>query len=105
MNKKLDGGGWIWIDAPAPGDGSLIGQHIVIQNDNERDASYSILSAEPDGKLTKLYCGPISFVRGYAGPTAAVRGHPLPRAYDKGFLYDFEEGAAFRVPLHQVWQP
>jgi oligo-alginate lyase len=105
MNRKLDGGGWIWIDAPAPTDGSLIGQHILISNDNARDAAYPIFSAEADGKLTKLYCGPISFVRGYAGPTGQVRGHPLPRDYGNGFLYDFEEGAAFRIPLHRVWSP
>jgi len=105
MNKKLDGGGWIWIDAPAPKDGSLVGQHIVIANDNERDATYPILSAERDGELTKLYCGPISFVRGYAGPTAQLRSHPLPRDYGQGFFYDFEEGASFRIPLHRVWTP
>ena len=33
------------------------------------------------------------------------RGKPLPRSYDQGFLYDFTEGAAFRVPLHRVWTP
>ena len=105
MNKKLDGGGWIWIDAPAPSDDSLIGEYIFIDNDNERDATYAIHSAEADGGLTKLYCGPISFVRGYAGPTATVRGKPLPRDYEQRFLYDFEEGASFRVPLHRVWTP
>jgi hypothetical protein len=104
MNRKLDGGGWIWIDAPAPRD-ALVGQHIFIDNDNERDAAYPIHTAEADGNLTKLYCGPISFVRGYAGPTVSVRGKPLPRDYGQGFLYDFEEGAGFRIPLHRVWTP
>jgi hypothetical protein len=95
----------IWIDAPAAAKDSLVGQYIHIANDNERDATYRIDSAEPDGKLLKLNCGPITFVRGYAGPTKEVRSRPLPSDYGKGFIYDFEEGAAFSVPLHKTWTP
>jgi oligo-alginate lyase len=105
MNRQLDGGGLIWIDAPLPKDGSLVGQYIHVANDNERDATYRIESAESDGKLTKLNCGSISFVRGYAGPTKEVRSRPLPSDYGKGFIYDFEEGAVFRIPLHKTWTP
>lgn len=105
MNRELDGGGWIWINTPLPDDASLVGETILIANDNERDAAYQIHSAEQDGDLTKLYCGPISFVRGYAGPTIELRSKPVPKDYSKGFLYDFEEGAAIRIPLHTVWTP
>ncbi|MGB7158264.1 MAG: hypothetical protein WBD40_09380 [Tepidisphaeraceae bacterium] len=109
MNRQLDGGGWIWLDAPsaspAPAPQSLVGQHILIDNNNERDATYPIVSAEKDGNLTKIFCGPISFVRGYAGPSTTIRNKPLPKRYDQGFVYDFEEGATFRIPLHSVWTP
>jgi hypothetical protein len=74
---------------------SLVGRHLLIDNANERDATYPIVSAEKDGELTKVFCGPITFVRGYAGPTTTVRTKALPRSYDQGFTYDFEEGATF----------
>jgi hypothetical protein len=105
MNRKLDGGGWISLAGDIADPHSLVGRHILIHNANERDAAYPILSAEKDGALTRVYCGPISFVRGYAGPTTRIRGVSLPASYDKGFLYDFEEGATFRVPLHKTWAP
>ena len=99
MNRELNGGGWMWLKGSVPAGVELAGQYIHIDNDNERDATYLIHSAERDGGLVKIYCGPISFVRGYAGPTASIRGRPLPRSYEHGFLYDFEEGAPFHIPL------
>jgi oligo-alginate lyase len=100
MNRDLNGGGWIWLNADIPADLNLPGRYIHIDNDNERDASYLIHSAERDGNLTKIHCGDISFIRGFAGETITIRGKQLPRSYERGFVYDFEEGASFRIPLH-----
>jgi hypothetical protein len=33
-----------------------------------------------------------------------VRTFTLPKYYDKGYLYDFEEGAAFKITSHKVWK-
>lgn len=100
MNKALAGPGKIWIDAKIAEGISLIGEPIMIANDNERDACYVIRSVSNDGDQTCLDCGEISFVRGFAGPTIEVRGQQMPKDYKQGYLYDFEEGAAFTIPTH-----
>jgi hypothetical protein len=33
-----------------------------------------------------------------------VRDQAMPADYGKGYLYDFEEGAAFTIPTHTVWK-
>jgi hypothetical protein len=103
MNRELMGGGWIIVDADIPNDGSLIGQHIMIDNTNERDACYSISAVEKVDGGTKISCGPITFVRGFAGPTMNLRNQVVAKDYSQGYLYDFEPGAAFRIPLHKIW--
>lgn len=105
MNKELDGGGVIWVDAALPSDGSLVGQQLVVRNDNERDACYTIRSVSKDGDLTKVDCGPISFVRSYAGPTMKLRGQSVPKDYAHGYVYDFKEGDGFAIPMHADWTP
>jgi hypothetical protein len=104
MNREMAGGGLVWTDAALPTDGSLVGRQLVVQNKNERDACYTIRAVTRDGAMTKIDCGPITFVRSYAGPTAKVRGQDVPADYSKGYLYDFEEGAPFRIPGHVVWE-
>ncbi|MGV3502856.1 MAG: heparinase II/III domain-containing protein [Adhaeribacter sp.] len=103
MNKEVAGGGWILVDTPLPLDGSLTGEQILISPGGERDATYTIRSVERQGELTKVYCGPISFVRGYKGGEIMVRGAKVPKDYTGGYLYDFEEGAAFRISTHSAW--
>ncbi|MBE9665498.1 heparinase II/III family protein [Mucilaginibacter boryungensis] len=88
MNKETSGGGWIWVDAKLPVDGTLNGQQIIVDTEYDRDAAYTIRSAARDGNLTKIYCGPICFVRGQKG---------------NKYLYDFDEGAVFKIPLHAAW--
>jgi hypothetical protein len=105
MNRDLQGGGWLVVDSVLPDDGSLIGRQIHIANDNERDATYTICAVTHDGACTRLDCGSISFIRGYAGPTRILRGQKLPISYEAGFLYDFEPGASFRIPLVTEWSP
>jgi len=102
MNRSLDGGGFIWLDQLLPTDGSLTGQWLHVANDNERDASYPIVSVERDGDLSKVFCGPITFVRGFAVPADTARGQTLPKNDGCCYLYDFAEGDAFRIPLHGV---
>ncbi len=104
MNKELSGGGWLLVDTKLPVDGSLTGEQIIIDTDQARDATYTIRSIERQGDLTKIYCGAITFVRDFAGGTMEVRTFTLPKYYDKGYLYDFEEGAGFRITSHKVWK-
>ena len=104
MNKKLSGGGWILVDTKLPADGSLNGEQIIIATDQARDATYTVRNVERQGDLTKIYCGPITFVRDFVGGTMEVRTFTLPKSYDKGYLYDFEEGAGFKITSHKVWK-
>ncbi len=103
MNKELRGGGWLIVDADLPTDGSLNGQQIIISTEGERDASYTIEDVQHDKEGTKVFCGPISFVSGYKGGEMVVRNVRVPKAYDEGYLYDFEAGAAFQISTHQEW--
>jgi len=104
MNRELSGGGWLLVDTKLPLDGSLIGEQIIIDTDQARDATYTIRSIERQGNLTRIYCGPITFVRDFVGGTMEVRTFTLPKCYDKGYLYDFEEGAGFRITSHKLWR-
>lgn len=103
MNKQLEGGGWIVVDAELPTDGSLEGQYIVIDTKNERNACYAIRKVTKVEGGSRIDCGPITFVKGYVGETFDLRGQELPTDYSRGYAYDFEEGDAFRIPLHQIW--
>ena len=103
MNKELAGGGWMLVDNRLPADGSLNGEQIIVETDTERDASYTIKSVERENGLTKVYCGPISFVSDFKGGTMEVRTFKVPKSYNLGYLYDFEEGARFRITSHKTW--
>jgi hypothetical protein len=103
MNRELAGGGWIVVDRELPTDASLVGQYIMIDNKNERDACYKISSVEKVDGGTRISCGPISFIRGFDGPTMQVRNQIVAKDYQGGFLYDFEPGATFHIPSHAVW--
>ena len=83
--------------------GSLTGEQILISPGCERDTTYTIRSMERQGQQTKVYCGPISFVRGNKGGDIVVRGAKVPKDYTGSYLYDFEEGAAFRISTHAAW--
>lgn len=99
MNKMLAGGGWLLVDTALPVDGSLNGQQIIISTEGDRDASYTIRDIKREGKLTKVNCGPISFVTGFKTQTANIQSSEPSNEY----LYDFEEGASFRITSHAVW--
>lgn len=104
MNKELSGGGWILVDTKLPTNGSLIGEQIIMATTAEKDASYTIKSVVREGDLTRIYCGPINFVRDYAGGKMEVRTFEVPKTYKEGYLHDFEEGASFRITSHKVWK-
>lgn len=95
MNKGLTGDGWLLVNTKQPLDNTLIGQQIMVSTTSNRDACYKISSIEKSGRLTKITCGPISFVRGVKHPAQAVG--------PGNYLYDFEEGAAFNIPVQAVW--
>jgi len=103
MNRELSGGGWLITDIKLPADGSLNGEQIIVATDSQRDASYTIRNIVRENGQTKVYCGPISFVRDFKGGTIEVRTFTVPKSYDQGYLYDFEEGAQFRITSHKVW--
>jgi hypothetical protein len=88
MNKETSGGGYIWVNAKLPIDGSLNGEQLMVATNADRDATYTISKIERDGELSKIYCGDISFVRGQKSDQ---------------YLYDFETGAEFKIALHKVW--
>ena len=103
MNRQIKGGGWLVVDQKLPTDGSLVGQYIMIEPAGERDACYRIMDVQPQGDHTRIFCGPISFVSGYKGGNMVVRTATVPRDYSQGFLYDFVEGASFRISAHKEW--
>ena len=105
MNRELRGGGWLVVDQQLPADGTLIGQQIVIDPSGERDACYTIEKVMREGDHTKIYCGPISFVRAYKGEEVVIRTARVPKDYTQGYLYDFEAGASFRISHHAEWRP
>ena len=92
MDKDIDGYGRIWVDTDLPLDGSLIGEEIVIENDGQRNACYTIHEVKRDGELTVLSLGDVCFVRDFADPND----------YSDGHVYNFEEGAPFAIPAH-IW--
>lgn len=105
MNKELKGGGWMIVDRKLPTDGSLNGHQIIVETSDDRDASYTIRDIQPEGDATKIFCGPISFVRGYKGGDMVVRTASVPKDYTQGYYYDFEEGATFHITVHKEWTP
>ncbi|HEY8659833.1 MAG TPA: heparinase II/III family protein [Hanamia sp.] len=103
MDKELDGKGWLLVDSKLPMDSSLNGQQIIIETNEERDASYTIDHVEKEGNLTKVFCGPISFISGFKGGNMVIRTAAVPKSYTQGYVYDFEEGASFKITSHAVW--
>lgn len=89
MDRDTEGEGFVWVRGDIPDGAKLAGRHIIIRNDRVLNACYRIQSAERQGGLWKLSCGDVSFVRGYADAAD----------YGKGFTYNFQEGAAFSIPL------
>ena len=104
MDKSLDGKGWILVDTKLPADGSLTGQQIIIDTKGKRDASYTIHDIQREGTLTKIFCGQISFVSGFKGGNMVVRTATVPKTYDQGYIYDFEEGASFKIASQATWK-
>jgi hypothetical protein len=98
MDKGLDGEGWLLVDAKLPVDRHSVGKQITIETKGERDASYTIHDVQKEGRLTKIFCGPVTFVSGSGEEKEGSATAPgsSPRAY----LYDFEEGASFKIASH-----
>ncbi|MEA3401943.1 MAG: heparinase II/III family protein, partial [Armatimonadota bacterium] len=90
MDRDMLEDGRIWVDTELPTDDMLVGESIVIDNDEERNACYTIERVERDGDLTMLSLGEVSFVRDFADRSD----------YSKGYVYNFEEGASFAIPHH-----
>lgn len=100
MNKGLEGGGWLVVDAELPIDGSMTGEQLIVETETERDASYTIKSVVREGGQTKVNCGPISFVRSYKHGFA---GSGNQQQGDGTYEYDFKEGATFQITAHKIW--
>ncbi len=78
--------GRVLTSAEPPGD-SLNGGFISIRNDNERDSTYRIRDIRREKGQTLIDLGNVDFVRGMVDEMD----------YSKGFVYDFDVGAQFRV--------
>ncbi len=90
MDRDMTDDGRIWVDTELPTDGTLVGEQIIIENDDVRNACYTIERVERDGELTMLSLGDVSFVRDFVDRND----------YSKGYVYNFEEGAGFTIPHH-----
>ena len=88
MDRDMEGKGYVWVETPLPTDGTLVGAQMIIDNDRQRNACYTIESVELDGGLSKVCLGDVSFIRGYVDANN----------YAGGYVYDFEEGAEFIIP-------
>lgn len=102
MNKELPGGGWVMVDTKLPTDGSLNGQELIVDTKGDRDAVYTISNVEREGNLTRIYCGPITFIKGFKTESAVITNDPAAKS-PTAYQYDFEEGAGFRITSHAVW--
>jgi hypothetical protein len=99
MNKVQSAEGWILVDAVLPTDGTLNGEQIIIDTPYERDATYTIDKVISENGGSKIFCGPVSFIRDYKENQAGVGGPG-----EKVYLYDFEEGASFKITSHAIWE-
>ena len=98
MNKEIAGGGWVLVDTALPTDGSLIGEHLIISTNGKRDATYAIRDVKREGNLTKVDCGPISFVSDLKNTDPGKQ-----TISPENFVYDFNEGASFQITSHASW--
>jgi hypothetical protein len=103
MDKEPDGKGWLLVDTKLPLDGSLKGRQIIIETEGERDATYTIHDIKREGNLTKVLCGQVSFITGFKGGNRMVRMATVPKSYTQGYIYDFEEGASFKIASQATW--
>ena len=98
MYKGLGGEGWILVNSRRAIDKSMVGEQIVIETTGARDASYRIHDIKKEGNLTRVFCGPITFVSNIKNGGSKNNG-----TAPENRQYDFEEGAAFRIATHAVW--
>ncbi|MFA6944470.1 MAG: heparinase II/III family protein [Pedobacter sp.] len=98
MNKNPSGSGWVLVDQLLPENGSLTGEQLIISNNGDRDAIYTIKGVKREGKYTRIDCGPITFAIG-------LKNNPSENAKDlySNYIYEFEEGAEFSIPSHTEW--
>ncbi|MDA0746971.1 MAG: heparinase [bacterium] len=94
MNKDVKGPATLWVETPLPVDGSLNGAQLLIENDGETNACYTIHAIEKDGNRYRIHCGDISFVRRFKDNADYAQGHVL----------NFEVGASWVIPnrIHLV---
>jgi hypothetical protein len=88
MDRGLVERGHVWVDTDLPTDGSLIGSEIIIENDGELNASYTIHGVQEHDGRYRVDCGNVCFVRAFTDPMD----------YGKGYVYNFEEGGAWVIP-------
>jgi len=80
----------VQLAAPYPNMEQLLGSHIYIGNDGERNAVYRIHGIRhQNGNIYTLDIGDTTLIRRYKDSSD----------FSKGFLYDISEGALFYIPL------
>ncbi|MBB29147.1 MAG: hypothetical protein CME25_09630 [Gemmatimonadetes bacterium] len=88
MDRGLVDRGYVWVDQRLPTDGSLEGSQLIIANDGELNACYTIEDVVEEEGLFRIDCGEVSFVRRFKDT----------KDYGKGYVYNFEEGDAWLIP-------
>ncbi len=93
LQRELQGRGYLWVDTPLPLGDVLKGSEILIENDRRLNACYRIEGVAKEGDRYRIDCGEVSFIRGFRDPMD----------YRKGYVYNFEEGAAWVIPIQARW--
>lgn len=97
MYRGLGGEGWIVADSKSPINTTVIGEQLIIETTGERDACYQIRDIKKEGKLTRIFFGPATFVSNIKS------GNTTDTDSTQNRRYDFEEGASFQISRHAVW--
>jgi len=88
FDKGLVPRGHILTETPLPLGDTLKGSEIIVRNDRELNACYTIQGVQRQGELYSIDCGDVCFVRGFQDL----------KDYDKGYAYNLDEGAEFIIP-------
>ncbi len=97
MNRGFSGEGWLLVESKQPVDNNSIGKQIIIETTGERDASYRIHGIKKEGNLTRIFCGPVTFISKIKSADTRKNGST------QKYSYDFEEGASFKIVSHAEW--
>jgi len=89
MDREMDDHNCLYTNAKLPVGDALAGSWMRIANDGKQDACYEIRSVRREKGRTVIDLGDITFIRQVKDP----------KNYDAGYIYNFEVGQTFSVPV------